>query len=80
MHDPHITFNQANFTVGDMLDANCTSSPATPVPELTWLLNGKKVGIFTLYIIMLHVKLHNYTVPAYEYSNRISITWETMDV
>ncbi|XP_065223871.1 uncharacterized protein LOC135848027 [Planococcus citri] len=42
MHDPHITFNQANFTVGDTLDANCTSSPATPVPELTWLLNGKK--------------------------------------
>lgn len=44
MHDPHITFNQANFTVGDILDANCTSSPATPVPELTWLLNGKKVS------------------------------------
>lgn len=40
--DPHITFNQANYTVGDILDANCTSSPATPVPELTWLVNGKK--------------------------------------
>ncbi|XKL63122.1 hypothetical protein PGB90_005486 [Kerria lacca] len=40
--DPHISFNQANFTVGDILNANCTSSPATPVPELTWLLNGKK--------------------------------------
>lgn len=43
--DPHITFNQANYTVGDILDANCTSSPATPVPELTWLVNGKKVRI-----------------------------------
>lgn len=42
--DPHITFNQDNYTSGDILDANCTSSPATPVPELTWLLNGKKVG------------------------------------
>ncbi|KAK7590680.1 hypothetical protein V9T40_002293 [Parthenolecanium corni] len=40
--NPRISFNEADYKVGDILDANCTSSPATPVPELTWLLNGKK--------------------------------------
>lgn len=32
------------YSVGDQLDMNCTSSPAVPDPEITWILNGKQVS------------------------------------
>lgn len=41
--NPHITFKKAVYTVGEILEANCTSSAAYPAPHLTWLINGKEV-------------------------------------
>ncbi|XP_034944975.1 uncharacterized protein, partial [Chelonus insularis] len=41
--NPHITFKKDVYTVGEVLEANCTSSPAYPVPHLTWLINGIEV-------------------------------------
>ncbi|KAK0167213.1 hypothetical protein PV327_004642 [Microctonus hyperodae] len=41
--NPHITFKKDVYTVGEVLEANCTSSAAYPVPHLTWLINGKEV-------------------------------------
>ncbi|XP_044580272.1 uncharacterized protein LOC123262190 isoform X2 [Cotesia glomerata] len=41
--NPHITFKKAVYTVGEVLEANCTSAPANPVPHLTWLINGLEV-------------------------------------
>ncbi|XP_015117092.1 uncharacterized protein LOC107041175 isoform X2 [Diachasma alloeum] len=43
--NPHITFKKDVYTVGEVLEANCTSSPAYPVPHLTWLINGKEADM-----------------------------------
>ncbi|XP_026466050.1 uncharacterized protein LOC113369678, partial [Ctenocephalides felis] len=40
---PRITFGAREYTVGELLEANCTSVPAHPPPHITWLINGKKV-------------------------------------
>ncbi|KAF7988173.1 hypothetical protein HCN44_007667 [Aphidius gifuensis] len=45
LDNPHIFFKQAVYTVGEVLEANCTSSPAYPAPHLTWLINGKEVDM-----------------------------------
>ncbi|XP_048505764.1 uncharacterized protein LOC105691989 [Athalia rosae] len=41
--DPRITFKKPHYFVGEILEANCTSSPARPAPHLTWFINGKEV-------------------------------------
>lgn len=41
--DPSITFEKSVYVVGESLEANCTSSPARPVPYITWFINGKEV-------------------------------------
>lgn len=41
---PRITFSKRQFTVGEKLSANCTTSKAHPAPHITWLINGKKVS------------------------------------
>lgn len=46
MEDPRITFRKPEYTVGDWLQVNCTSASARPTPDVTWLLNGKKVSNF----------------------------------
>lgn len=43
LEDPHITFRKPKYYVGEQLEVNCTSAPARPTPEVTWLLNGKQV-------------------------------------
>ncbi|KAG7197167.1 hypothetical protein KM043_007249 [Ampulex compressa] len=43
--NPKITFEERMYVVGESLEANCTSSPARPVPHLTWFINGKEVDI-----------------------------------
>ncbi|XP_025412319.1 uncharacterized protein LOC112684833 isoform X2 [Sipha flava] len=40
--DPTIDISKEVFNVGDILDATCTSGPSKPVPEITWLVNGRK--------------------------------------
>lgn len=41
--DPVIEIQKKEFEVGEFLDATCTSGPSKPVPEITWLVNGRKV-------------------------------------
>lgn len=41
---PRITFSKRQFTIGENLVANCTTSKAHPAPHITWLINGKPVG------------------------------------
>ncbi|XP_075225627.1 uncharacterized protein LOC142326797 [Lycorma delicatula] len=43
LEDPRISFRKPVYNVGDWLEVNCTSAPATPTPHVTWLLNGKQV-------------------------------------
>ncbi|XP_025157876.1 uncharacterized protein LOC105184987 isoform X2 [Harpegnathos saltator] len=43
--NPKITFKKSVYVVGESLEANCTSSPARPVPYITWFINGKEVDI-----------------------------------
>ncbi|XP_047356728.1 uncharacterized protein LOC124951839 isoform X2 [Vespa velutina] len=40
--NPKITFGKNVYMVGDNLEANCSSSAASPVPHLTWFINGKE--------------------------------------
>lgn len=40
---PVIALNRRKYTVGEKLEANCTTSKAHPAPHITWLINGKKV-------------------------------------
>ncbi|CAG9766357.1 unnamed protein product [Ceutorhynchus assimilis] len=41
--DPKITFRKETYYIGEMLEANCTTSPAKPPPHITWLINDEKV-------------------------------------
>lgn len=43
--NPNITFEKSVYVVGESLEANCSSSPAHPVPYITWLINGIEVDI-----------------------------------
>nr|XP_031839065.1 uncharacterized protein LOC116429832 [Nomia melanderi] len=43
--NPKITFKKSMYVVGESLEANCTSSAAHPVPQLTWFINGEEVDI-----------------------------------
>ncbi|XP_011880498.1 PREDICTED: uncharacterized protein LOC105568994 isoform X2 [Vollenhovia emeryi] len=43
--DPNIRFQKSVYVVGESLEANCTSSPARPVPYITWFINGEEVDI-----------------------------------
>ncbi|KYQ56268.1 hypothetical protein ALC60_04882, partial [Trachymyrmex zeteki] len=43
--NPRITFKKSVYVVGESLEANCSSSPANPVPYITWFINGKEVDI-----------------------------------
>ncbi|XP_059059175.1 uncharacterized protein LOC131852517 [Achroia grisella] len=40
---PNVRAQKSWYSVGDMLRANCTSPPADPSANLTWLLNGQEV-------------------------------------
>ncbi|KAL0125730.1 hypothetical protein PUN28_004649 [Cardiocondyla obscurior] len=42
--DPSIKFKKRVYVIGESLEANCTSSPAHPVPYITWFINGKEVN------------------------------------
>lgn len=48
VENPRITFRKPEYTVGDRLVVNCTAAVARPMPDVTWLLNGKKVTMETL--------------------------------
>ncbi|KAL2728858.1 junctional adhesion molecule 2A-like, partial [Vespula squamosa] len=43
--NPKITFEKSVYMVGENLEANCSSSAASPVPHLTWFINGKEVDV-----------------------------------
>lgn len=51
--NPNITTSKQVFNVGDILDATCTSGPSKPVPEITWLVNGRKVLFLFLIIYVI---------------------------
>ncbi|KAF5296634.1 hypothetical protein FQA39_LY12462 [Lamprigera yunnana] len=42
-NDPVITFNKDTYEIGEILEANCTTSPARPPPHVTWLINNDRV-------------------------------------
>ncbi|XP_032672456.1 uncharacterized protein LOC116844691 isoform X1 [Odontomachus brunneus] len=44
-NNPKITFKKSVYVIGESLEANCSSSPARPVPYITWFINGKEVDI-----------------------------------
>nr|XP_023021843.1 uncharacterized protein LOC111510185 [Leptinotarsa decemlineata] len=41
---PEITFNKSTYEIGEVLEANCTTTPAKPPPHITWLINNEKVS------------------------------------
>ncbi|XP_031624821.1 uncharacterized protein LOC116341720 [Contarinia nasturtii] len=51
---PKITFSQRQFTIGENLVSNCTTSKAHPAPHITWLINGKQVDDKYIRTIHLH--------------------------
>ncbi|XP_055300001.1 uncharacterized protein LOC129567297 [Sitodiplosis mosellana] len=51
---PKITFSKRQFTIGENLVSNCTTSKAHPAPHITWLINGKQVDDKYIRTIHLH--------------------------
>jgi hypothetical protein len=41
---PRISGLRGLYMVGDMVEANCTSSPSKPVTHITWYMNNKQVS------------------------------------
>ncbi|KDR21758.1 hypothetical protein L798_02701 [Zootermopsis nevadensis] len=37
---PEVLIPKSAYQVGERLEVNCTSSPARPVADITWLVNG----------------------------------------
>lgn len=52
--DPTIEIFKDVFNVGDILDATCTSGPSKPVPEITWLVNGRRVICNKIFIVIIN--------------------------
>ncbi|XP_066908184.1 uncharacterized protein [Halyomorpha halys] len=42
LEGPHISFGKPEYRVGEALQVNCTSGPARPTPDVTWLINQKQ--------------------------------------
>ncbi|XP_063224958.1 uncharacterized protein LOC134532470 [Bacillus rossius redtenbacheri] len=42
--DPAVSVRRGTYSTGDVLEANCTSSPARPVPHVAWFVDGKRVN------------------------------------
>ncbi|XP_077262312.1 uncharacterized protein LOC143897487 isoform X1 [Temnothorax americanus] len=61
--DPTIRFEKSVYVVGESLEVNCTSSPARPVPYITWFINGKEVDI-ALVTHYPHIHHKNHLVSA----------------
>lgn len=53
---PKITFSKRQFTIGENLVSNCTTSKAHPAPHITWLINGKQVR-FGCFLLFLKIKM-----------------------
>ncbi|XP_018394369.1 PREDICTED: nectin-3-like [Cyphomyrmex costatus] len=58
MEQPTITFKKSVFTMGEILEANCTTAPAYPVPHITWLINDEEADIGSV-IHLPHTSLVN---------------------
>ena len=43
---PILSGMQSEYQQGSILNVSCSSSPGLPAPDLTWTINGQKVGIF----------------------------------
>ncbi|KAK2726923.1 hypothetical protein QYM36_007686 [Artemia franciscana] len=43
--DPIITGGQLRYSIGDIVDVNCTSKDSLPAANLTWYINGDPVSI-----------------------------------
>lgn len=41
---PEVRISKPVYQVGETLKANCTSSPAQPVADIKWFVNGKPVS------------------------------------
>lgn len=43
---PILSGMQSEYQQGSILNVSCSSSPGLPAPDLTWTINGQKVGNF----------------------------------
>lgn len=55
-YDPKITFGKAEYQVGEILEANCTTSPARPPPHITWFINKQKVSLSFHFFCFFFIK------------------------
>ncbi|VVD02711.1 unnamed protein product [Leptidea sinapis] len=77
---PIVRAQKSWYSVGDMLRANCTSSPADPPANLTWLLNGYEVKGLDIPVpeVSYNRKQSFISDASLEDANRIIFTpWET---
>lgn len=60
--DPIITGLMPSYSVGDYIDANCTSDQSNPPTELTWYINERKVSqapiVFSIQLILLFMVMN----------------------
>ncbi|XP_028038577.1 uncharacterized protein LOC114249270 [Bombyx mandarina] len=77
---PKVRAQKSWYSVGDMLRANCTSPPADPAANLTWLLNGQEVkGLDIPLVDTTYPRKPVITDTSLEDANRIIFSpWDTI--
>ncbi|KAJ0179823.1 hypothetical protein K1T71_004414 [Dendrolimus kikuchii] len=78
---PLVQAQKSWYSVGDMLRANCTSPPAAPPANLTWLLNGQEVKGLDIPLLDLSFPRRQpvITDTSLEDANRIIFSpWDTI--
>ncbi|XP_076058505.1 uncharacterized protein LOC143035519 isoform X2 [Oratosquilla oratoria] len=48
---PHIEVSDSQYSPGEILEANCSSTGAAPPPKLQWLINGDKISDHHLQLV-----------------------------
>ncbi|CAG4990659.1 unnamed protein product [Parnassius apollo] len=73
LSEPKVRAQKGWYSVGDMLRANCTSPPADPPANLTWLINGYEVKGLNIPVIDSYYERRKPTISdaSLEDANRI---------
>ncbi|CAK1604325.1 unnamed protein product [Parnassius mnemosyne] len=81
LSEPKVRAQKSWYSVGDMLRANCTSPPADPPANLTWLVNGYEVKGLNIPVIDSYYERRKPTISdaSLEDANRIIFSpWDTI--
>ena len=71
---PIINGAKLRYSIGDIVDVNCTSSNSKPAADIRWLINGKPVSLSTC-ILHIAYSVSTIVVPLPNRYSTVLIYW-----